>query len=136
MGNTSSLSEISKAQLSANTTLSGDNVYKKQYEEYGYTSTTLNTFFNNRFEYISKYLAEYIEINPNVLNISVKTTKPIIFNSLTINEDYDGLYFEKHTIKINFNGNNYKLTDLKVIEQKDGYQILEIIGTNPKIEIL
>lgn len=120
----------------ANTTLSGDNVYKKQYEEYGYTSTTLNTFFNNRFEYISKYLAEYIEINPNVVNISVKTTKPIIFNSLTINEDYEGLYFEKHTIKINFNDNNYKLTDLKVIEQKDGYQVLEIIGINPKIEIL
>lgn len=120
----------------ANTTLSGDTVYQKQYDEFGMKSTSLNTFFDNRFEYISKYLAEYIGINPNTVNVNIITNKNIIFNSLNINNNFEGKYFQKHYLNLNTNGNKYILTDLNIVKLSESYLLLEITGKNPTIEIV
>ncbi len=118
----------------ANTTFSGENVGSKLIEEYNKSNTTLNEFFDNRFSYITKYLAEYIKIEENLVKITVKTNKTIVLNSLTLNENYEGFYYQYYNIGLDLKGNQYTLKDLEVVSNK-GILTLKITGANPTIEI-
>ena len=126
---------VSRFMDLANNNFSPENVKNKLLSEYNIGNTSINIFFNNRFEYISKYLAEYININPDIVNISVETNKDIIFNSLDLSTNYSGMYYKDFVITINPLGNDYSLIDLEVVSTKDDVITLKVVGDNPKITI-
>lgn len=119
----------------ANTNLSGENVREKLKNEYSLLSTTLHTFFDNRFAYITKYLAEYAGIKEDLVNVSVKTDKNIIFNTLSINDNYDGFYYNDLYLVVDVKNNSYTLTGLEIIEQNGSVLTLKITDNSPVIEI-
>ena len=118
----------------ANTTFSGENVGSKLLSEYNASNTTLNEFFDNRFEYITKYLANYIKISDDLVKLTIKTNKSICINSLNISSNYEGFYYEDYCIDLHLNGNQYVLKDLEVVSN-DGVLRLKVTGNNPTVEI-
>lgn len=120
----------------ANTNFSKENVEKKLLSEYGKRKTTLNTFFENRFEYITLHFANYLNISSNISNVIVETEKPIRFNSMIIDKDFFGRYFDEFLITITIsNGDKLDVNDLQIINSENNEYKLKITGKNPKIII-
>lgn len=120
----------------ANNNYSSENIKEKLLNEQSKSNTTINEFFEKRFEYITKYLAEYAKIDSTLVTINIKTNKRISFNTLSIDKDYSGKYYKGSYITINTLGNSYKLEGLKEISNNNGLLVLEITNNNPNIEIL
>ena len=119
----------------ANYYLSGDNVYKHAYEEYKYTSGEMMTFFDNRFDYIKEYLADYLGVSNEYKTVRVETTKLLKFNTLNLTENYSGKYLTVYPIILkDVDVSKLVLTDLTITSNDNGVVRLQITGSNPSIK--
>ena len=120
----------------ANNHLSYENVKNRVYTEYNISSGKLNTFFMNRFDYMTDHLANYLKTSSDVVTINVETKNKVGFNSLVINGVYSGVYLKSYPITLyDVDASKCDLTDLEVISYKDGVLKLKAVGDNPNIKI-
>ena len=127
---------VSRFMDLANTNLSGENVREKLKNEFGLISTSLNLFFDCRFSYITKYLAEYLGMKEDLVYIEVKNNKNVKFNSLEIKDNYGGFYYSNFIVTIDVKNNSYTLKDLEVINENGTILTLKVTGNNPIVEII
>ena len=120
----------------ANTNFSPQVVSEKLLTEFGASRTTIHTFFEKRFDYISRYFAQYLGVSTDLSTITVETTKPVMFNSLTINNTYRGRYLNTYNVTVKLvNGGSLNATDMTVLSSNNGVYVLKVNGPNPKIVI-
>ena len=120
----------------ANTNFDGDVVAEKLYNAFGAKNTTLNKFFDLRFNYISKYFAEYLKVSNDTKVVNLVTNKPVKFNTLELNSNYSGEYLSSFDLILEV-GNNDKVVvrDMDIVSNKDNLYIIRITGNNPTIEV-
>ena len=120
----------------ANTKFHPNVVKEKLLTEFNAKNTTINTYFERRFDYISTYFAEYLGVSSEVSTVSIETNRPIMFNSLIINDSFSGLYLNEFEVTVKLlNGGTLNTTNMKVVSNKDGVYKLKINGPNPTIKI-
>lgn len=120
----------------ANTNFNPDLIEYELFEQYNARNTTINTFFERRFEYINKYFAEYLNVSSSTSNISIETSKTILFNSLVLAENYNGTYLNSFDVTVNLIDDGIlNVSDMSIISNNNGVYKLRVTGPNPKIII-
>ena len=119
----------------ANTNYSYQNVEEKLFNDYRTKTTTINTFFKNRFNYIVEYLANYLNISKDMSKVSIETTKTVYLNTIEINDNFTGTYLNSFDLTLTVPTGSLQVNDINIIEQKNGVYKLRITGNNPKIII-
>ena len=117
-----------------NTRFEKEYVKSRIYSEYGLRSGEMVTFFDNRFEYLSKYFADYLKIENDLRYLTIESKFDYKLNTLSLNENYKGYYYGSMYITLETD-KKYSLTDLEVIDTQNGVITLKITGDNPKIII-
>jgi hypothetical protein len=127
---------VSRFMDLANTNFNKDVVAEKLLKEYGAKGTTINKFFDNRYEYIVRYLANYLQVENDVRMVNVITNQPVKFNSINLNSNFTGGYLASFNLTLEANKNaNVTFRDVEVVSSTNGVYVLRISGNNPTISI-
>ena len=82
------------------------------------------------------HLANYLEVSNDVKNINVVTSKPVKFNSLYLTSNYQGSYLTSFNIKLETAKNDkVVVSDMQILESKNGVYTIKITGNNPTITV-
>lgn len=120
----------------ANYNFNYTSVRNKMKDEYNVYTGVMITFFKNRFTYIKDHLANYLNCDNTVVLVKIDTEKTIMFNTLTISNDYEGYYFTDTNLSVKgVSIDELILTDLEVVSASTEKIVLKITGYNPNIKM-
>ena len=117
-----------------NTVFEKENIKNILKQDYNLSYGTMVDFFENRFDYISKYYANYIGISNELIMVKVDSESEYKLNTLNLKSSYNGYYYDSMFITLETT-NEYTIEDLEIVSQKGNIVILNITGNNPTIKI-